>query len=344
MKKRKDGRYCKKITLPDGTSKFFYSSAKTEKEAKRDFDRQLINYSEKERSKRLFKSVADNWNSEYRQRISDINYRKNTKSQYENIVEYFDGYYIEDITAIELNIYINILIAKGYYKKTIANHKCILNMIFQYAVLNGYIKYNPVKDIRLPGNLPKKQRDLPTTEELKIVSGNFADFALLPFFILNTGCRKSEALAITNKDIDFENNRIVISHHVIHDGNRPIDEPVLKSDAAYRSIILLDRLKKVIPKHFTGYLFSMDGDGKRPLSKGAFDKRWQKYCNEYGINITAHQLRHGYATMLFEADVDLKDAQDLMGHSDINLTRQIYTHIRDERKQMTANKLNEFSF
>ena len=48
--------------------------------------------------------------------------------------------------------------------------------------------------------------------------------------------------------------------------------------------------------------------------------------------------------MLFEAGVDVKDAQELMGHSDINLTRQIYTHIRNERKQETADKLNNFNF
>lgn len=48
--------------------------------------------------------------------------------------------------------------------------------------------------------------------------------------------------------------------------------------------------------------------------------------------------------MLFEAGVDVKDAQELMGHSDINLTRQIYTHIRSERKKETADKLNNFNF
>ena len=88
----------------------------------------------------------------------------------------------------------------------------------------------------------------------------------------------------------------------------------------------------------------MEYDGKRPLTKGAFDKRWKSYCNKYNINITAHQLRHGFATMLFEAEIDAKDAQDLMGHSDINLTKSIYTHIRDKRKKDTANKLNAFTF
>ena len=137
---------------------------------------------------------------------------------------------------------------------------------------------------------------------------------------------------------------ISINNHVIHDGNKPIFENVLKSEAAHRNIILLDRLKSVLPKKFSGFLFSMDGDGARPLTKGAFDKRWKSYCKKYNISITAHQLRHGFATMLFEAGIDLKDAQDLMGHSDINLTRSVYTHIRDKRKAETADKLNAFIF
>jgi site-specific recombinase XerD len=48
--------------------------------------------------------------------------------------------------------------------------------------------------------------------------------------------------------------------------------------------------------------------------------------------------------MLFEAGVDEKDAQELMGHSDIATTRNIYTHIRNKRKQETAKKLNEYNF
>ena len=52
----------------------------------------------------------------------------------------------------------------------------------------------------------------------------------------------------------------------------------------------------------------------------------KKYKKETGVSLTAHQLRHAYATMLFEAGIDEKDAQELMGHSDINLTRSIYTH------------------
>lgn len=48
--------------------------------------------------------------------------------------------------------------------------------------------------------------------------------------------------------------------------------------------------------------------------------------------------------MLFEAGVDEKDAQELMGHSDITTTKSIYTHIRDKHRNETAKKLNEFAF
>ena len=201
-----------------------------------------------------------------------------------------------------------------------------------------------MQDINLPAGLPKKQRELPPTNVIKAISEHHADFELLPFFMLYTGCRKSEALAVKYENIDFDKKTIKITHHVIHDGNKPVYEPVLKTDSAERDIILLDRLASVIPKNKKGFLFSMANDGKAPLTKCAYEKRWTKYCKTYNIDITAHQLRHGYATMLFEAGVDVKDAQELMGHSDINLTRQIYTHIRSERKQETANKLNNFNF
>ena len=55
-------------------------------------------------------------------------------------------------------------------------------------------------------------------------------------------------------------------------------------------------------------------------------------------------FRHTYATILFEANIGVKDAQALMGHSDIHTTHTIYTHIRNRRKEDTADKLNAFSF
>ena len=345
MKRRADGRWQKKKVI-NGKTKVFYSTAATERAAVRDIENQMIEYREQLQRGDLFKYIADAWDTEYRTKISDINYRKNTKAAYERILERFQSYHITDITPLMLNTFIQMLIKQQYAQKTIAGHKNILNMIFSYAMLNGHIQSNPMQALApLPKNLPKTKRRMPTTDELKEIENHHEGFDLFPYFVLFTGCRRSEALAITDKDIDFKNKVIKIRNHIIHDGNRPVYEPVLKTDAAERDIILLDRLAEKIPKNFKGFLFSMDGDGNEPLTKRAYQKRWEKYCKEYNLELlTAHQLRHGFATMLYEAGIEEKDAAELMGHTNIGLTREIYTHIRNERKELTAEKLNSFNF
>ena len=342
MKKRKDGRFLKVVTL-NGEKVYFYSSESTERKAERDIARQMMEYQEKQEEKDniSFATLADMWETEYRQNSPEVQYKKSIKSQYERIIDFFGEYKAKEITPKNVDDFLRSL---KFSQKTVAAHRCKLNMIYNYGILHGYVDYNPVTVVKLPRGLKKGKRELPSTEELKIVSSHSNGFDLLPFFLLKTGCRKSEALAIKREDIDFKNKIIKIRSHVIHDSNKPIYESVLKSDAASREIILLDSLAKALPKNFKGFLFSMNGDGKEPLTKRAFDLKWKNYCERYGVDITAHQLRHGYATMLFEAGIDIKDTQELMGHSDISLTRTVYTHIRDAHRADTAKKLNKFKF
>ena len=58
--------------------------------------------------------------------------------------------------------------------------------------------------------------------------------------------------------------------------------------------------------------------------------------------MTAHQLRHGYATILHDAGIDVKDAQYLLGHSSVSMTQDIYTHIRQSRIVEAGKKLNDY--
>ena len=341
LTKRKDGRYCKTLTI-NGKRTYFYSSEPTEKKAERDIENQLLEFKQRKEKGELFSAVADLWNTEYRLKISEITYKNSVKSAYKRICDEFKDVYIKNITILDINVFINRMIAKGYSKKTVSTHKSVLNMIFSFALLNRYIDYNPVHDIRLPNNLPKNPRTIPSTEEIKIVSAHHEGFELLPYFLLYSGLRRSEALALEWSDIDFDKKLITVNKRLAFDGNRPIIENKTKTANSERKVILLDRLADVLPKGKSGLVFS--NPDNTPLTKGQYRRRWSKYQKTYNLTVTAHQLRHAYATMLFEAGVDVKDAQELMGHSDINLTRQIYTHIRNERKQETADKLNNFNF
>ncbi len=114
----------------------------------------------------------------------------------------------------------------------------------------------------------------------------------------------------------------------------------VKTEKGVRRVPLLDILKYSLPK-FKGYLFSMAGDGKEPLSKSAFTKRWNAYARRTGVTCIRHVLRHEFATTLFDADISEKDAAAIMGHDEL-VMRQIYTHIRDSREAQTSSKLNDF--
>lgn len=57
---------------------------------------------------------------------------------------------------------------------------------------------------------------------------------------------------------------------------------------------------------------------------------------------TAHQLRHTYATMLYDAGVDIKSAQKFLGHSNIQVTLKIYTHLSEGKEQAAVDTLNRF--
>lgn len=275
MKKRPDGRYQKRVTLPDGTSKMLYSRASNERLANKDFTDQLLRLKEKERNKLLFSAVADEWNTEYRKRISDINYRKNTAAAYDRTIKYFSGLYINDMTAPVINGFMIYLANCKFGKKTVSNHHSILNMIFKFAILKGYIEFNIVSNVPIPSNLSQKRRELPSDDELKEIEKHYTGFDFLPYFLLYSGMRLSEALAIEiDRDIDFENKRITVNKHLLHDGNRPIIENKTKTEASERTVVLLDRVADKITRK-SGLLFCND-DGT-PLTKRQLCCRWRKY-------------------------------------------------------------------
>ena len=150
----------------------------------------------------------------------------------------------------------------------------------------------------------------------------------------------------------------------------PSGMPVLKSTktvAGIRTVPLLPGLKAVLdkPKNAKPDTLIFPAPDGRPLQENAFRRRWRHYCKDAGLvtdvveiktrkngtkyqyhryepTITPHQLRHGYATVLHEADVDAKTAQALLGHADIHTTLQIYTDIRNSHRATQTSKLEKY--
>ena len=103
-----------------------------------------------------------------------------------------------------------------------------------------------------------------------------------------------------------------------------------------------DELAPFIPKGEPNeFVFSPDGEN-RPMSMMVFQRKWANFQKATGITCTAHQLRHSFATMLYDADVDVKQAQDILGHTTEAMTMDVYTKISERKRKSAADNLNAF--
>ena len=338
MKKRKDGRYIKTVKI-DGVRRFFYSSAPTERQAEKDIAQQLLTFKEKEKQGKLFREAAEEWEKEHYTRLA-----YSTEQRYKPLVrcavEYFDGSYIKDIQPTDIARFMKYKISKGYAGKTVSHQMSVLNMIFEHACIAGYIQNNPCQFVHVPGNLPKKKRGIPSVDEIERIKANTdKPFGLLAYFLLYSGLRKGEALALTYSDIDFKNKMINVTKSVYYESNTPhIKSP--KTEAGARKVILLDCLAEKLPKRKIGLVFH--NESGTYMTHHEFAQGWKRYQKETGITATPHQLRHAYASyILHDSGIDIKTAQELMGHADISTTQNIYTQITEMRLAEAAKKLNE---
>lgn len=339
MKKRKDGLYEKVITLPNGKRKHFYSSETTEKKAEKDIQKQMIEYKGEAQKGKLFSEIADEWwNQHYEQVSYATRVRYNTYIN--TAVSYLGELHISKINVEIIQNVINDMARRGYSAKTMTDQLSIIKQIFKYSLLKNYIAKDVTQFIKISGGKKSTKREALTDDEIKTINKSMhCTFGLLAYFLLYTGLRKGEALALQWKDINFDEKIITVNKSVYYESNTPyLKTP--KTAAGIRRVILLDNLSSVLQKGDPDeFIFGRNGS---LMDKTHYTRCWEKYLKETGLKITAHQLRHTYATILFEAGISEKDAQNLLGHADISTTHNIYTHIRQKHFNETATRLNNF--
>lgn len=342
MKKRKDGRYVKKVTLPDKTVKYLYSDAKNEREAAKDFNAQLLSLEKKKKASKQFKNVAEEWSDTHFKTLQN-NSLKLYNVGLRKAVEYFGETQIEDITPSDVNNYVDFLVAQKYAKKTIKERVAVLKQIFNFAIIRQYIYSSPCRFVKLPTNLVSVKREAATKNEEDVIRSVNADvpFGFFAKFLLYTGCRRGEALALTSADIDYDNQVVSINKTVEWIGNVPQIKNSPKTDAGNRQIplpdILMEELKK---RKKQKYIFENDEHGL--MHNAQVTRKWAALKRATGITCTPHQLRHSYQTMLFDAGIDVKTAQKWLGHSDIKTTLGIYTHLSESRLEQSTEKWKNF--
>lgn len=170
------------------------------------------------------------------------------------------------------------------------------------------------------------------------------------YILFKTGLRISEFCGLTLSDIDFKNHRINVDHQLQKKGKHGYYIEETKTDSGTRvlpmSADVEECFKRIIENRNppkiepmvdgrSGFLF-FDKDGSISYSlhwEHYFKHALDKYNGIYKVQlptITSHVCRHTYCTNMAKSGMNPKALQYLMGHSDISVTLNVYTHVKFE--------------
>lgn len=164
---------------------------------------------------------------------------------------------------------------------------------------------------------------------------------LLIAFLLYTGCRAHEAVAIKKKDIDFEKNTITLFTKGAKYNPIPIHDQLLEAFRLYEEQLetLHDETKKWLEE--SEYLFPSKQNASTYMATRTLHDLMKKLSKEINRPIHAHLFRHTFASYCIAANMDISTISSLISHSNPSITLSIYTHEIDaHNKQEQIKKLH----
>ena len=307
-----------------------------------------------------FEELAQLWLENYKTTVKPSTF-ENVKSKVEKMTEeHFKELKLKKITVAYCQRVV-IELSKTY---VLYNHYLsVINRIFKYAVLMDVLNSNPFdKVIKPKSRQVQRKGNFLTKEELKEFL-KLAQTATLSYFfplvhlMSYTGLRQGEALALKWSDIDFENKKITVNKTAVRiEGKQSLQTPKTKNSKRVISIdpttlsILKNWKKDQIKIYFkNGKHFEGDENFIFTNQRGEwvhihnFIRYFKRFIADHKLKtITPHGLRHTHASLLFSAGVEPKNISDRLGHSTVQITLDLYTHITEEQRTDTVEKLLEY--
>lgn len=283
--------------------------------------------------------------------------------------ESFGNMKIRNVKTSDAKLFLIKLQSEGKGYSTIHNIRGVLRPAFQMAVDDDVLVKNPF-GFQLAGVVVNDSvtREAISRDQMKkflkfVHDDNvYCKYYEVVYILFHTGMRISEFCGLTFKDIDLENRTVNIDHqlqrtcdmrYIIEEtkteaGKRKI--PITEDVAQMFQAIIEDReppkLEKVIDG-YTGFLF-YDDEGN-PLVAMHWQHRFNRMVGRYNDiyrvqmpNITPHVCRHTYCSNMAKSGMNPKTLQYLMGHSDISVTMNVYTHISFDDAEEELRRMEEF--
>lgn len=298
-----------------------------------------------------------------------INVRASSYVGYERIIKnhlipYIGNTLLKNLTAMQIdNLYAELLQngrsdgKGGLSQKSVQYTHRVLNELLEHAVKKQLIYFNPIKGITNTPKPKKFQATIYTAKELLYLLNVAKDTPYeLPIALAGIcGLRRGECLGLKISDIDFSTKTIKISRQLIllrkqivesepksTDSNRIIAVPDMVMEIIKKQIQLNNHYKQLLQNEYfdEGYLICHNNG--TPIRPDYLTKNFANFIQSKGLKkIRFHDLRHTCASLMLKSGVAMKTASEILGHSSISITADLYTHVLQDTKQVAANQIEQ---
>lgn len=364
---RQDGRYAYKYKDINGETKFVYSWRLDKNDRAPAGKPRDLSLREKERQiqQDLFNQIVPNGGNltvlELVQKYLSlkVNVRHNTQANYNFVVgilkkEAFGSLRIDKVKLSDAKAWLIKLQKDGRGYSTIHSVRGVVRPAFEMAVQDDLIRKNPFgfELATVVVNDSVTREAITRAQErafLKFIQEDncYRKYYDGIYILFNTGLRISEFCGLTISDIDFQNKRIRVDHQLQRkrDMEYIIEDTKTKSGERYvpMSQQVVECFRRVIanrkpPKQepiidgYTGFLF-LDKNGMPMVAlhwEHYFKHILNKYNSIYKVQlpkITPHVCRHTFCSNMARSGMSPKTLQYIMGHSDISVKLNTYTHL-----------------
>lgn len=378
LKKRSDGLYHKQLYLgKDSNGKNIYKSVygKTKKETEQKADEIKIKLKkgiDVSASYETFGYWAEIWKS---LKASDVS--SGMMTAYQSMIDHLkpiSSIPINKISTADIQSIVSSLsrqnpnTGKPAARETLKKLKIAAKQVFDLAIENRVIEYNPAVNLRIPANAPQDKRRALTDIEIQRIEEMPHRAQTAAMIMLYAGLRRGEVLALTWPDIDLDQNTIRVNKAVEMKNGKPFLKEGAKTASGNRTVFIPQKLTNYLRSVPKNHLLVCPNSYGRLMSSSSWRSLWNSYlcdmnrtygdfskCLRTPANkhmpkkipmviepFTAHFLRHTYATMLYFSGVDLLTAREQLGHNDIKTTLAVYTHLDQRYKRKNIDKLNDF--
>lgn len=319
----------------------------------------------KARDDTLFSDYIRYWLTVVEPTIDAITFQGYELLAKRQVLPYFDELQtkLQDVDRATLQAFINEkhksgrLDGKGGLSP--ASLRLLKNIVYQTlteAVKDDIIQTNPCQYVALP----QQQRpaySFYNAKQLETLFEAIKDEPLYPLVKITSiyGLRRSELLGLKWDSIDFDAGTLTIKHTVTK-VSKVVEKDKTKNASSHRSFPLTEEARSIFTKaknseetnrslfgseyKLNDYVFKWP-DG-HTYSPDYVTKEFSRLLEKNGLpHIRFHELRHSCASLLISLGYSLKDVQEWLGHSDIKMTANIYSHLDMTRKTNIADTLSK---